>query len=921
MAIALDNGTIRRLNLKEPEEIQTIEMPRKDQIHKLFMDPNGNHLLITMENEDNYYLHQKSRKPKALGSKMKGVIEACAWDRSGISNATMANVLVGTRNGQIYELLIDSKETTLLSLTGTKERSKLLFVLPEQSITGIACETFPFGETKHFVMVTTPSRIYQFIGSPTYETLFQHYEKPQLLRLTELPGTSTGELQLFSLKGTGLANAFAWLSGAGLFHGDIIFGAQKEGDTMSEKQELTSYPDPAIPPIGFILTEFHYLLLYSDRFLALSRIDDSITFTHDFTDKIRLIGFAQDPTLGIIFCYSATKVWEVIIKDEDKNVWDKYLQKNMFDLALQYAKRPAHKDKVHIRRSEHYFENKQYSVAAQFYAKTSKSFEEITLKFIEAEQVDALRSFLTEKLKNIHEKEKTQYTMICTWLCELFMDKLNELDMDERSQGQKENVIYEFHTFLEENKDHLDPPTTKQILASHARLDELLYYSGLIKDYETLITFNLHKQRWDDALKVLVSQTDTNLYYKYAPILMEHNAEKTVSVLMKKSDLIPRHLIPALIRYEVTNESLKNPPVRSSSPSIEHQGIRYLNHVVTKCGNKDRAIHNYLLSLYTKYHDESALISFLSQNDASYDLHYALGLCKEHNKMQASVIILSKMKLYKEALEQALLVGNIEMAKSIADKPQSDPNIPSDEDKDELRKNLWLIIARHVVEKDKNIKKAMEYLKDTDLLKIEDVLPFFPDFELIDDFKDAIIAALQEYNRHLDSLKNEMKETTKSAELIREDIKSLRNNFVHIEANDKCELCKFPILSNSFYLFPCGHTFHCHCLQDEMKKHLSSELKLQLEHSLQRLDAIDNPNHLQTTEDNFLNDSFFSGAGNIISNIAHMNDDKSDNTSHRSANVDKMQLRDIIDSLVASECFLCGKITIQSIDVPFDDEI
>jgi hypothetical protein len=30
---------------------------------------------------------------------------------------------------------------------------------------------------------------------------------------------------------------------------------------------------------------------------------------------------------------------------------------------------------------------------------------------------------------------------------------------------------------------------------------------------------------------------------------------------------------------------------------------------------------------------------------------------------------------------------------------------------------------------------AMEFLKQSDLLKIEDILPFFPDFVLIDDFK------------------------------------------------------------------------------------------------------------------------------------------------------------------------------------------
>ncbi len=45
------------------------------------------------------------------------------------------------------------------------------------------------------------------------------------------------------------------------------------------------------------------------------------------------------------------------------------------------------------------------------------------------------------------------------------------------------------------------------------------------------------------------------------------------------------------------------------------------------------------------------------------------------------------------------------------------------------------VSARHVVEEEKDIKRAMEFLHECDLLKIEDILPFFPDFVTIDHFK------------------------------------------------------------------------------------------------------------------------------------------------------------------------------------------
>ena len=70
------------------------------------------------------------------------------------------------------------------------------------------------------------------------------------------------------------------------------------------------------------------------------------------------------------------------------------------------------------------------------------------------------------------------------------------------------------------------------------------------------------------------------------------------------------------------------------------------------------------------------------------------------------------------------------------------------EDDEDLRKKLWLMVAKHVIEQEKgakrdNIRKAIAFLKETDgLLKIEDILPFFPDFALIDDFKVEIFQDL-----------------------------------------------------------------------------------------------------------------------------------------------------------------------------------
>jgi len=107
---------------------------------------------------------------------------------------------------------------------------------------------------------------------------------------------------------------------------------------------------------------------------------------------------------------------------------------------------------------------------------------------------------------------------------------------------------------------------------------------------------------------------------------------------------------------------------------------------------------------------------------------------------------------------------------------------------------------------------AMEFLGATDLIKIEDMLPFFPDFVVIDDFKTEICTALEEYAVRIEELKAEMDEATASAESIKRDIEGLANRFITVDPSDKCWHCGIQLISRQFYVFPCQHVFHADCL-------------------------------------------------------------------------------------------------------------
>ena len=113
----------------------------------------------------------------------------------------------------------------------------------------------------------------------------------------------------------------------------------------------------------------------------------------------------------------------------------------------------------------------------------------------------------------------------------------------------------------------------------------------------------------------------------------------------------------------------------------------------------------------------------------------------------------------------------------------------------------------------------MRFLENTDLLKIEDILPFFPDFVVIDDFKEEICTALEDYSAHIDQLKSEMDEATRNTDAIKKDIAGLQKRFITIDAGEKCSVCSQPLLTRQFYVFPCQHTFHADCLIGVVSAH------------------------------------------------------------------------------------------------------
>ena len=172
LAMALSSNLIILIELSHAEQVLQIPIPRKPtemSIHKIFLDPSGRHLVVTSHQGENWYLYRGWKKPRPLKSFNKLVIESIAWNKVALLSSSHSlstkEFLFGTRNGGIFEAVLDAGE----DLFKSQERYlQLLFSLPEKApVTGIKFELFPPADQKHtLVIVTTPSRIYQFTGTP-----------------------------------------------------------------------------------------------------------------------------------------------------------------------------------------------------------------------------------------------------------------------------------------------------------------------------------------------------------------------------------------------------------------------------------------------------------------------------------------------------------------------------------------------------------------------------------------------------------------------------------------------------------------------------------------------------------------------------------------------------------------------------------
>lgn len=822
----------------------------------MFLDPSASHLIITTTLGENYYLHTQSRQPKSL-SRLKNVsIESVAWNPS-LPTASTREILLGTTDGQIWETYI---EPSTEFYRREEKYAHSIYKVPEGSpVTGVWADLVPATPEQRRVLIATHGMLLYFHGRATrqgsqgiYAELFQR-EAPVVHEIPKPSGAAPSTLVISATASDGhnadsyAEKEFAWLSSQGIYHGQLSYASGTANGPFQSARMLPRSMFPATesarggkkliqdPITAMTLSQWHILALVEGNVVAVNRLSDEIIYEQAVLEPGQsTLGLLTDSMQHTYWLFTSQEIFEIVAEDEDRDVWKVFLQKQMFDQALEYARGSAQKDAVATASGDFLASKGRYLEAAKVWGKSSKGFEEVCLTLINRNEHDALRKYLLTQLSTYKKTSTMQRIMVASWLVEVFMSKLNALDDNiatkaELAEGASTedikdelgNVRAEFREFVNKYKADLDKKTAYDIISSHGREEELLFFATATSDYNYVLSYWIQREKWSEALNVLQKQTDPDIFYKYSSVLMTHAATGLVDILMRQTNLEPERLIPALLNYNKT----------VNVPLSQNQAVRYLNFIVVNHPKPSAAVHNTLISIHASSPStsEAGLLTYLQSQPSSpppYDADFALRLCIQHERVQSCIHIYSAMGQYLQAVELALQHEDIELAAIVADRPEGN---------DKLRKKLWLLVAeKKIRQPGTGIKDAIEFLRRCELLRIEDLIPFFPDFVVIDDFKDEICSALEDYSRHIDALRQEMDNSAQTARQIRSEIAALDTRYAIVEPGEKCWICSLPLLSRQFFVFPCQHAFHSDCLGKEVlegaggKKRYIRDLQAQL---------------------------------------------------------------------------------------------
>ncbi|PIC43901.1 hypothetical protein B9Z55_004465 [Caenorhabditis nigoni] len=676
------------------------------------------------------------------------------------------------------------------------------------------------------------------------------------------------------------------------------------------------------PPTGIALTDYHILLAYFSRVLALSLLPPhDVVFEDPWTPELgSALGFTTDSVTEFHWLYTSEVAMKYGTNDEARYIWKTYLDRGDYAKALQIARtrveiEPDALEMVLRKQADFYIREKNFTAAAEILAQSSEPFESVVLKFLtnSSERKMGLKTLLDKKLERLtRHEDKIRRDALVMWLLNVQLEELAEM---RRLKNNMTDPIAADH--LKDTMDHVqryfmrknviesiqtNREAVYRMCIAHADFEMQLFFANAVKDLRTVIDILMLREQYIEVLDVLKNQRISELTYEMCPLLIEHIPKQIIGFLSQNLDqMSPQKLTPCL------SLCIKN--LEMAAPAMDFLKEFLKSNKYSDVKNF-RNLHNIYLHLMAKFRRET-LLKYLKSNEKGraelpYDLDFAMRTCEQFELDECIVFLYCIAGMFGDAVDKAL-VYDVDLAKKCAKKmDEADldfaylAGIGGDGNNEFIRpkldekakKSIWLKIAEYYVQKENDVDKAIQIIQESNhLITIQDLFPIIPKFTKVGALRPVIMDFLMRNKDRLEKLEKSMKEATDIATEIREKQEKLKNRTTVVKPSDVCAHCARPISGRAFNVHSCRHLFHRECLEIAMIPFLTSE-------DVARMKT------LITDEERVLGQMKAEQlAGNAKGFV-----EKQDKY---------LKIAALIGNIVGNECPLCGDIAISQIDKKF----
>ena len=498
-------------------------------------------------------------------------------------------------------------------------------------------------------------------------------------------------------------------------------------------------------------------------------------------------------------------------------------------------------------------------------------------------------------------------------------------------------------------------------------MEELIEYATIIQDYERVILYYINEKNIPKAIYKLnqfansTNNTDIlkklcNIFQQNIHLLFKQCPKESITLLKEKfqkyadMEIIIRAIVSTTDKDElnISSESkikLKNDynekediEKKEIKKKNENEILSYLRNMIEneeklKSDKEEKNTHNlYIYYLSKSESSQDELIEYLkaplnkddnlysfykTKKEALFQLDYAKKLFR--NNPEALSLVLALMGKYSEGVKLALKTNtkkSVEIAKFIALNAQGE----------KLQKKLWIDIF---YDNKQNEKDPIKIMKESKILKIEDVLPYISDEIKIEDFRAQISKCINEYEENINHLKEDINNYNKANEAIINDIYKINKKSTEIKFGEcKCDICQKVIKDRNLYLFPCGHIFDAICIKNSLINYQKEGIKdiklkeknkriLELFKKLKINEEKERKNEDESDKKDLI------GMGQFFSKIINYGKEY---VKKQELNSEKVTLKDIeegqieLNNLLTEKCVLCGEYMVENVQNSYIDE-